>query len=139
MVASAEAINKARKLRDFGVEVSGEITPNLSKIMERKNKVVSTQVKGIRSLFKSWGVTLIEGKGMLLTPEKVEVEKKDGSVEIVETDRIVIATGSKPAQIPIFPFDGEHILSSDDALNIDRKSTRLNSSHTDISRMPSSA
>jgi len=118
LVASAEAIHKAKNLKDFGVDVSGEIIPNLSRIMERKNKVVSTQVKGIRSLFKSWGVTLLEGKGMLLTPGKVEIEKKDGSVEIVEADRIIIATGSKPAQIPIFPFDGEHILSSDDALNI---------------------
>jgi len=118
LVASAEAIHKAKNLKNYGVDVSGEIVPNLSRIMERKDKVVSTQVKGIRSLFKSWGVTLIEGKGMLLTPEKVEVEKKDGSVEIVETDKIIIATGSKPARIPIFPFDGEHILSSDDALNI---------------------
>ncbi|VAX29311.1 Dihydrolipoamide dehydrogenase [hydrothermal vent metagenome] len=118
LVASAEAIHKAKNLKDFGVDVSGEIVPNLSRIMERKNKVVSTQVKGIRSLFKSWGVTLIEGKGMLLTPGKVEIERKDGSVEIVEADRIIIATGSKPARIPIFPFDGEHILSSDDALNI---------------------
>ncbi len=118
LVASAEAIHKARRLKDYGVDVSGEIMPNLSRIMERKDKVVSTQVKGIRSLFKSWGVNLIEGKGMLLTPEKVEVEKRDGSVEIVETDKIIIATGSRPAQIPIFPFDGEHILSSDDALDI---------------------
>ncbi|GMT47879.1 MAG: dihydrolipoyl dehydrogenase [bacterium] len=118
LVASAEAIHKAKNLKDFGVDVSGEIIPNLSRIMERKNKVVSTQVKGIRSLFKSWGVTLIEGKGMLLTPGKVEIERKDGSVEIVEADRIIMATGSKPARIPIFPFDGEHILSSDDALNI---------------------
>ncbi|NOZ24556.1 MAG: dihydrolipoyl dehydrogenase [Nitrospirae bacterium] len=118
LVASAEAIHKAKKLGEYGVDVSGTIVPNLSRIMERKDKVVSTQVKGIRSLFKSWGVNLIEGKGMLLSPEKVEVEKKDGSVEIVETDKIIIATGSKPAQIPIFPFDGEHILSSDDALNI---------------------
>ncbi|MBI3592687.1 MAG: NAD(P)/FAD-dependent oxidoreductase, partial [Nitrospirae bacterium] len=46
------------------------------------------------------------------------VQKKDGSIEILQTDKIIIATGSRPAQIPIFPFDGEHILSSDDALNI---------------------
>lgn len=118
LVASAEALHKAKNLEEFGIDVAGQITPNLSKIMERKNKVVSTQVKGIRSLFKSWGVNLIEGRGMLLTPGKVEVQKKDGSTEILETDKIIIATGSRPAQIPIFPFDGEHILSSDDALNI---------------------
>jgi dihydrolipoamide dehydrogenase len=118
LVASAEALHKAKNLEDFGIEVSGEITPNISKIMERKNKIVSTQVKGIRSLFKNWGVNLVEGRGILLTPEKIEVQKKDNTTEIIETDKIIIATGSKPAQIPIFPFDGEHIMSSDDALNI---------------------
>jgi dihydrolipoamide dehydrogenase len=118
MVASAEALHKARNLSEFGIDVQGEIIPNISKIIERKNKVVSTQVKGIRSLFKSWGVNLIEGRGIILTPEKVEVQKKDNTVEIIQTDKIIIATGSRPAQIPLFPFDGEHILSSDDALNI---------------------
>lgn len=118
LVASAEALHKAKNLGDFGIEVSGEISPNLSKIIERKNKVVSTQVKGIRSLFKSWGITLVEGRGMILTPEKIEVQKKDSATEIIETDKIIIATGSRPAQIPIFPLDGEHIMSSDDALNI---------------------
>lgn len=118
LVASSEALHKAKNLEEFGIEVAGDINPNVSKIMERKNKVVSTQVRGIRSLFKSWGVNLIEGRGIILTPEKVEVQKKDNTTEIIETDKIIIATGSRPAQIPIFPFDGEHILSSDDALNI---------------------
>ncbi|MBI5213399.1 MAG: dihydrolipoyl dehydrogenase [Nitrospirae bacterium] len=118
LVASAEALHKARSLDEYGIDISGEITPNLSKIIERKNKVVSVQVKGIRSLFKSWGINLIEGRGMILTPEKVEVQKKDGSIDVIETDKLIIATGSRPAQIPIFPFDGEHIMSSDDALSI---------------------
>ncbi|MBI4690847.1 MAG: dihydrolipoyl dehydrogenase [Nitrospirae bacterium] len=118
LVASAETLHKVKSSEEYGIEIKGDIIPNLSRIMERKGKVVSTQVKGIRSLFKSWGVNLIEGRGMLLTPEKVEVRKRDGSTEIVETDKIILATGSRPARIPIFPFDGERILSSDDALNI---------------------
>ncbi|MFA5353738.1 MAG: FAD-dependent oxidoreductase, partial [Thermodesulfovibrionales bacterium] len=105
LVASAEMLHKAKNLADYGIDFSGEITPNLSKMMERKEKVVSTMVKGIKALFKSWGVNFIEGKGMLLTPEKVEVQKKDGSIEIIETDKIIIATGSRPAQLPLFPFD----------------------------------
>lgn len=118
LVASAETLHKVKNSEEYGIEIKGEVIPNLSRIMERKSKVVSIQVNGIRSLFKSWGVNLIEGRGMLLTPGKVEVQRRDGSAEIIETDRIIISTGSRPAQIPIFPFDGEHILSSDDALNI---------------------
>ena len=118
LVATTEVLHKAKHLEDYGIELTGRITPNLAKIMERKNRVVSTQVRGIRALFKSWGVTLVEGKGMLLSPQKIEVERKDGTTEVVETDKIIIATGSRPAQIPLFPFDGTQILSSDDALEI---------------------
>lgn len=118
LIASAEVLNKVKNSSEYGLELNGSVSPNIQKIIDRKNKVVSIQVKGIRSLFKSWGVSLIEGKGILISPEKVEVEKNDGSREIINADRIIIATGSRPAQIPTFPFDGERILSSDDALNI---------------------
>jgi dihydrolipoamide dehydrogenase len=118
LVATTELLHKVRNHEEYGIDIQGQVIPNLSKIMRRKNKVISTQVKGIRSLFKSWGVHLIEGKGMILSPEKIEVERKDGSTEIVEADKMIIATGSRPAQLPLFPFDGEHILSSDDVLNI---------------------
>lgn len=118
MIASAEIFNKVRNCTEYGLDFNGSVYPNIQKIIERKNKVVSIQVKGIRSLFKSWGVNLIEGKGILLSPEKVEVEKRNGTREVISADRIIIATGSRPAQIPTFPFDGERVLSSDDALNI---------------------
>lgn len=118
LIASSEILNKIRNSADYGIDLNGSVSANIQKIIERKDKVISTQAKGIRSLFKSWGVSLIEGKGMLLSPERVEVEKRDGTRDVLKADRIIIATGSRPAQIPVFPFDGERILSSDDALNI---------------------
>ncbi len=118
LIASAEVFHKAKHLSDFGIDLNGSVYPNLPKIMERKNAVVSAQVKGIRALFKSWGVALIEGKGRLVGPEEIEVEKKDGSKEKVEADRIIIATGSRPAELPIFPFDGRRVLTSNDAVHI---------------------
>lgn len=118
LIASTEALHRARNLPDYGIDLNGSVSPNLQKIMERKDKVVSTQVKGIRALFRSWGVTLIEGRGRLLDPGRVEVEKKDGSRDALDADKIIIATGSRPAQIPAFPFDGKSIFSSDDAVMI---------------------
>jgi dihydrolipoamide dehydrogenase len=118
LIASAEALQKARRLSEFGIEYSGEFRPDLSRIMERKNKIISTQVKGIRSLFKNRNISLVEGRGRLLEPGKVEIEKRDGTREIAEADKVIIATGSRPARIPAFPFDGENILSSDEALNL---------------------
>nr|MBC8548385.1 FAD-dependent oxidoreductase [Candidatus Brocadiales bacterium] len=117
LIASAELLHKARNAKSYGLELDGTITPNIQKIVERKNKVVDVQVKGIRGLFKSWGVTLIEGRGVIMSPGKLEVTLADGSKQELETDRIIIATGSRPAQIPVFPFDGKRILSSDNAIN----------------------
>ncbi len=119
LIASAEVLHKTRNAKNYGLELEGTISPNIEKIVERKNKVVGTQVKGIRGLFKSWGVRLVEGRGVIDTPGKINVTLKDGSTETVETDRIIIATGSRPAQIPVFPFDGKRILSSDHAINPD--------------------
>ncbi len=118
LVASSEALSKARQLDKFGIELKGEVVPNLAKIIERKNKVVNTQVKGIRGLFKSWGINLKQGRGVLTSPDEIEITTKDGSKEKIQANRIIIATGSRPAQIPIFPFDGNRIISSDEALNL---------------------
>ncbi len=119
LIASAEVLHKARNAKNFGLELEGTISPNIEKIVERKNKVVGVQTKGIRGLFKSWGVRLIEGRGVIVDPKKIKVTLGDGTTEEVETDKIIIATGSKPAQIPVFPFDGKRILSSDHAINPD--------------------
>ena len=118
MVASSEALSKARELDKFGIELRGELVPNLAKIIERKNKVVSTQVKGIRGLFKSWGITLKEGRGRLISQKQIEVVTKDGNTGTVEADAIIIATGSRPAAIPTLPFDGKNIISSTEALEL---------------------
>lgn len=119
LIASADALHKTRNAEDFGLELNGTVSPNIQKIMERKRKVVDTQVKGIRGLFKSWGIKLIEGRGVIINSKKINVTLRDGSTEEVETDKIIIATGSSPAQIPVFPFDGTRILSSDHAINLD--------------------
>jgi dihydrolipoamide dehydrogenase len=118
VIASCDVLSRTRELDKFGLELNGSVVPNLAKIIDRKNKVVSIQVKGIRGLFKSWGIGIKEGRGVLTSSRGVEVTLKDGSREKVEVDRIIIATGSRPAEIPVFPFDGKNILSSTDALGL---------------------
>ena len=118
LIASSEVFLKAKELEQFGIDLKGEITPILAKIMARKNRVVSTQVKGIRGLLKSWGIALKEGHGVLTSAREINVNLKDGRREQIEADRIIIATGSRPARISAFPFDGEKIISSNEAVNL---------------------
>ena len=118
LIASAEALERTRRAADFGIQVSGEVSYNLAKLRERKDKVVATQVKGIRALLKSWGVDLVEGRGTLLSRDIVRVVRKDGTVADVKSDKVIIATGSRPAKLPGFPFDGESVITSDEAIQL---------------------
>ncbi len=118
LIASAEALDHARNAAEFGLELSGEVRYSLAKIRERKDKVVGIQIKGVRGLLKSWGVTLVEGRGSLLSPDVVRVVQKDGTTMDVKSDKVIIATGSRPAKMPGLPFDGESVISSDDAVQL---------------------
>ncbi len=116
LIASAEALNKARRLAEYGIDLSGEASPDILKIMARKDRIVATQAKGIRAILKSRDIRLVEGQGRLITKQGIEIKKGDGTSERLEADRIIIATGSSPAGLPMLPFDGDSILSSDDVL-----------------------
>jgi dihydrolipoyl dehydrogenase len=78
--------------------------------------VVSLQVKGIRGLFKSWGVTFIEGYGSLLSSDTVRVARKDGTTTDLMSDKVIITTGSNSAKLQGFSFDGETVITSDEAV-----------------------
>lgn len=115
LIASSDLLSRAREMGKFGIEMAVEPVPNMTKIMERKNKVVSTQIKGIRGLLRSRGIVLKEGRGTIKSPSRLEVALRDGTTENVDADRIIIATGSRPAAIPALPFDGTHVISSNEA------------------------
>ncbi len=117
LLASTELYSKIKEMDKFGLQLQGEVIPRLDWMMQRKKKVVETQVKGIKGLFKSWGVQLKSGRGRLTAPDRIVVESGEGTEEI-SIDRVIIATGSRPAEIPVFPFDGKNILSSTDALEL---------------------
>ena len=118
LIASTTLLSKIREADAFGIELSGDPAPNLEKMMARKDKIVATQAKGIMSLFKSWGITYLEGRGKLTGKNSVEVTVPDGSTETLDAENIIIATGSRPAAIPSLPIDGEAIISSDEALEL---------------------
>ncbi|WP_353684831.1 dihydrolipoyl dehydrogenase [Thermodesulfovibrio sp. 3907-1M] len=84
---------------------------NLQILMEKKDKVVDTQKKGLMMLLKQAGVKIIKSEAELVNPKTVFL-KSTG--EKLQADRIIIATGSRPRELPMLNFDGEKILSSDD-------------------------
>lgn len=116
LIASAELLRNIRNAEGFGVEIPTPALYNLVKIQERTNNVVSVQIKGIRSLFKSWGVKLIPARGSLLDANVVRAVQADGTTQDIKSDKIIIATGSRPSGLPGIAPDGERIITSDEAV-----------------------
>lgn len=98
---------------------------NVPKMMERKNTIVSNLTGGITSLFKTNGVTAIQGKGRLLAGKQVEVTDSKGTVSVYEAENIIIATGSKPVEIPPAPLTEGYIVDSTGALDFQEVPKRL--------------
>ena len=119
MKNSAETLLKCLEAAEVGIDISGSIAPNMTSLMARKEKILESQRKGIASLLKSKGVTVENGFGKITGPGRVEVTAEDGTRKALDYDKLIIATGTKPMNVPDFPFDGKTILSSNDILMLD--------------------
>jgi len=98
--ASAEVARSMRRAREYGFRPV-EVMPDMPAIIARKERVVASLRRSIERLFQAHQIDLVEGRGRLVAPNKIEVEK-DGQAYLVEAERVVIATGSRPATLPIF-------------------------------------
>ncbi|MFC1859720.1 dihydrolipoyl dehydrogenase [Thermodesulfobacteriota bacterium] len=115
---TAEMLDRFRRAKEFGIEGNGDLYPNMVRLMARKQKVVLNQAKGIHALLKHHKIRYLQGDGYIERPNSATVRlDKDGAVE-VPWDRLILAMGSRPMALPSFPFDGQTIISSNDALSL---------------------
>ncbi len=123
LLRTAELMATIREASDFGLAVEA---PKLDfhQAQTRKQKVVDQLYKGVQGLLKRANVTIYEGVGTLMPPSifapagSVSVEKANGERELLSPDHIVIATGSSARELPGLPFDGDRVISSDHALEL---------------------
>ena len=120
LLSVVELGDKAKKAKDFGIQLTGPVTYDPAVMVARKNKVVSTLVKGIATLFKTWNIEHVEGTGELLDARTIRVAKPDGAETRVVADGVIIATGSSWPNLPLFPIDGTQIITSKQALDLSR-------------------
>mgnify|MGYP002852483047 CR=1 FL=1 len=113
LCASAAAYATARDATTFGINITGEIHPDLAGIMQRKNDVVQTLRDGVTSLLSHPNITVIQGEARLADNNAVEVNG-----ETLHADNIILATGSKPRSLPI--AGSELAITSDELLDIDK-------------------
>ncbi|WP_275544924.1 MULTISPECIES: dihydrolipoyl dehydrogenase [unclassified Pseudomonas] len=93
-----------------------DVTIDVPAMVARKNTIIKNLTGGVAGLFKANGVTLLEGHGKLLAGKQVEVTGNDGNTQVVEAAHVIIASGSKPVEIPPAPVDQDVIVDSTGAL-----------------------
>lgn len=89
-------------------------------MMKRKDDIVKKLTGGISGLFAANKVTSIHGRGKLIANSTVEITKSDGTVDLLESKNIIIATGSSPIEIPSAIFDSKNIVDSTGALEFSK-------------------
>jgi dihydrolipoamide dehydrogenase len=115
MLESAKYAKKVGSLKEYGIEVS-DVKLDIAVAGKRAGTVASQGAKGVGFLFKKNKIEHVEGWGRLAGNGKVEVEGKDGKKRTLSARNIIIATGSRPRDLPILKFDGERVWNSDQAV-----------------------
>ena len=101
------------------------ISLDLGAMMKRKDKVVRKLTGGLTALMKHNGITVLHGSGAIPEPGLVEVHSAEGESTRIETTHTVLATGSRPSELPFLPFDGRLVVSSTEALAFEQVPERL--------------
>jgi dihydrolipoamide dehydrogenase len=126
LLRSAEVYATTLKSEEFGIITSG-VELNFTKVQERKEKIVNQLHKGVQHLMKQGKIDVYEGYGRILGPSifspmpgTISVEMNNGEEnEILIPKNVIIATGSRPKSLPGLELDGEYVMSSDHALQME--------------------
>lgn len=125
LIAAAEVFRSVKRAERYGIEIPGGARADLAAMVARKDGIVAGLVKGIGALFRAHGVRHVAGEAEISAPGEILVRRRDGAREEISARKIIIATGSRPAQIPALPIDGERVISSEQAVHMKRLPARL--------------
>ncbi|QYN51282.1 MULTISPECIES: dihydrolipoyl dehydrogenase [Apibacter] len=118
LLDASELYDKAlHQFKDFGIEIT-KPTIDFSRMIQRKNEVVEQIGKGIDYLMDKNKITVFHGMGTFKSPNQLEVKDEKGNIKNLEARYFIIATGSKPANLPFAPADKERLITSTEALNL---------------------
>ncbi|WP_405564567.1 dihydrolipoyl dehydrogenase [Polaribacter sp. Asnod6-C07] len=91
---------------------------DFSKMVARKENVVTTTTGGIKYLMDKNNIDVYEGLGSFEDATHIKITKSDGSSEVIEGTNTIIATGSKPSTLPFISLDKERVITSTEALKL---------------------
>ncbi len=113
----------AQEAKQHGLKCE-QLTVDVAKMQQRKDKVVKTLTTGVKGLLKKNGIDLLHGTASIKNRNLISIAGPDKTSEI-KTEKIIIATGSKPFELGFLPVDQQSIVDSTGALELGQVPARL--------------
>ncbi|MCC6276784.1 MAG: dihydrolipoyl dehydrogenase [Oligoflexia bacterium] len=123
LITAAHFLDKMKSASEMGIRIPA-VTVDGGQLQTWKQAIVNKLTGGISQLFKANGVESLMGEAKFISPNEVEVKTQAG-VEKINAKNFIIATGSRPIEIPGFAFDKKYVLSSTEALEISQFNQRV--------------
>jgi len=115
--SSEHFINAKEHFKEHGIDIS-EPKLNLTQMIKRKGEVVKSNVDGIAFLMKKNKIDVHTGVGSFVDKNTIKITSADGQEKTITTEKVILATGSKPTALPFAPFDKKRIISSTESLEL---------------------
>ena len=112
-IETAKYLRKIKFMKELGIEVKG-FSFDFKKASKRKDRIVNKLTKGVEFLMEKNNIEVIKGTASFIDNTTLKVNDEE-----VEFDNCIIATGSKPAELPHIHFDGDFVISSTEALSLE--------------------
>ena len=107
-----------KNFANHGIDIEGKPKVNMKNMMKRKSDVVDQTTKGIDFLMDKNKIESFQGHASFVDEHTISIKGDDGKTQEIETKNTIIATGSKPNELPFAPLDKERIISSTEALSL---------------------
>ncbi|MCB0529796.1 MAG: NAD(P)/FAD-dependent oxidoreductase, partial [Saprospiraceae bacterium] len=111
--------NAHSNFQTHGINVK-DLKVDMPQMIKRKNEVVLDNNKGVEFLMKKNKIDVFHGHGSFVNKNRIKISGSGGSNEEIETDKVIIATGSKPIVPAQFNYDKKRVITSTEALNIEK-------------------
>jgi dihydrolipoamide dehydrogenase len=106
-----------KRFTDFGIKLK-ELSVDFTRMIARKSEVVKSNNDGIVFLMKKNKIDVFTGLASFVTKNKIAVTNSKGEKQEIETEKVIIATGSKPTALPFLSIDKKRIITSTEALSL---------------------
>ncbi len=117
LLHSSKALSSLDQLKDLGLTIE-KYSFSYKRAQARKREIIENLSQGMTRLLQERGVTLLTGRGSIIHKDQLLIQHK-GRETLIETENLLLATGSRPKELSLLPFSHPKVMDSSTALQLE--------------------